>query len=71
MPERYIKAHLSIHVCELNRKVIGVDDSEIYKVTIDTSCESKYALYRDIQVYLEPVTQDIEALGYSWRLKNC
>ena len=55
-------------MCELDRKVIGVYDSEIYKSTIDASCESKYALYRDVHIYLEPVIKDIEALGHSWRL---
>ncbi len=34
---------------------------------IDASCtlESKYTLYRDVQIYLESITQDIEALGNS------
>lgn len=36
---------------------------------IDVSCESIYALYRDVHIYLESVIQDIEALGHSWRLK--
>lgn len=41
---------LSIHMCELDRKEIGVDN-----------------FYRDVHIYLEPVTQNIEALGHSWR----
>ena len=38
---------------------------------MDASCESKYPLYGNVHIHLEPVIQDIEALRYSWRLKNC
>jgi hypothetical protein len=69
--KRYIKAHLSIHFCELDRKVIGVNDSEIYKSrSMPHVNQSTHSLYRDVHIYLEPVIQDIEALGHGWRLKN-
>jgi hypothetical protein len=58
-------------MCELDRKVIGVDNSEIYKSrSMPHVNQTKYALYRDVHIYLESVIQDIEALGHSWRLKN-
>lgn len=59
-------------MCESDRKVIGIDDSEVYKsrLALRMRGESKYTLYGDVHIYLKPVVQEIDALGNSWRLKR-